>query len=92
VALSLGGCLLVSGALQSSAWQANFIGILTGILAGLFYAIYSLFGRSASQRGMNTWTTLLYTFAALLFSCWHSIYFPMERSPVPSLNRVTFSV
>lgn len=64
VALSLGGCLLVSGALQSSAWQANLIGILTGILAGLFYAIYSLFGRSASQRGLNTWTTLLYTFAA----------------------------
>lgn len=63
VALSLGGCLLVSGALQASAWQANFLGILSGILAGLFYAIYSLFGRSASQKGMNTWTTLLYTFA-----------------------------
>jgi len=63
VAFSLGGCLLVSGALQASAWQANFLGIFTGILAGLFYAIYSLFGRSASQKGMNTWTTLLYTFA-----------------------------
>lgn len=62
VALSLGGCLLVSDALQASAWQANFLGIFTGILAGLFYAIYSLFGRSASQKGMNTWTTLLYSF------------------------------
>lgn len=63
VVLSLAGCLLVSGALQSSTWQANFIGIFTGILAGLCYAIYSLFGRSASQHGLNTWTTLLYTFA-----------------------------
>lgn len=62
VALSLVGCLLVSDALQASAWQANFLGIFTGILAGLFYAIYSLFGRSASQKGMNTWTTLLYSF------------------------------
>jgi len=63
VVLSLGGCLLVSGALQTANWDANFIGILTGILAGLCYAIYSLFGRSASQRGINSWTTLFYTFA-----------------------------
>lgn len=32
------------------------------MLAGLLYAIYSLMGRSASQRGLNPWTTLLYTF------------------------------
>ena len=62
VALSLGGCLLVSGALSASSWQANLLGIFTGILAGLSYAIYSLMGRSASQRGLNPWTTLLYTF------------------------------
>ena len=63
VALSLGGCLLVSGALQQSNWDAHFMGILTGILAGLGYAVYSLLGRSASQRGLNPWTTLVYTFA-----------------------------
>ncbi|MFL7870322.1 MAG: DMT family transporter [Anaerolineales bacterium] len=62
VVLSLGGCVLVSNALDSAAWTANFIGILTGILSGLLYAIYSLMGRSASQREMNPWTTLLYTF------------------------------
>ena len=32
------------------------------------YAIYSLMGRSAAQRGLNPWTTLLYTFGfAALF-------------------------
>jgi drug/metabolite transporter (DMT)-like permease len=62
VALSLGGCVLVSDALNLAAWSANFIGILTGILSGLLYAIYSLMGRSASQRNLNPWTTLLYTF------------------------------
>lgn len=70
VALSLGGCVLVSDALNLAAWSANFIGILTGILSGLLYAIYSLMGRSASQRKLNPWTTLLYTFgfaAAFLF-------------------------
>lgn len=62
VALSLGGCVLVSGALDLAAWSANFIGIVTGTLSGLLYAIYSLMGRSASQRNLNPWTTLLYTF------------------------------
>ncbi|HNT24059.1 MAG TPA: EamA family transporter [Anaerolineales bacterium] len=62
VALSLGGCVLVAEALDPAAWRANLAGILTGILSGLAYAAYSLMGRSASQRGLNPWTTVLYTF------------------------------
>ena len=62
IALSLGGCILVANALDLAAWRANLIGILTGILSGLCYAIYSLMGRSAAQRGLNSWTTLLYIF------------------------------
>jgi drug/metabolite transporter (DMT)-like permease len=62
ITLCLGGCVLVSGALEAAAWQANLVGILTGVLAGLWYAIYSLMGRSAAQRGLNPWTTLFYTF------------------------------
>jgi drug/metabolite transporter (DMT)-like permease len=70
VIASLAGCVLVSGAYLPAAWQAHVIGIVTGIFSGLFYAIYSLMGRSASQRGINPWTTLLYTFgfaAVLMF-------------------------
>jgi drug/metabolite transporter (DMT)-like permease len=62
VVLSLGGCVLVSEALDAAAWRTNLAGILTGVLSGLAYAAYSLMGRSASQRGLNAWTTLLYTF------------------------------
>jgi drug/metabolite transporter (DMT)-like permease len=62
VALSLGGCVLVAEALDPAAWRANPLGILTGILSGLAYAVYSLMGRSAGRRGLNPWTTLLYTF------------------------------
>jgi drug/metabolite transporter (DMT)-like permease len=66
--LSLGGCVIVSNALSASAWQTNLIGIFAGIVGGLLYAIYSLMGRSASQRGLNPATTLFYTFAfAALF-------------------------
>jgi drug/metabolite transporter (DMT)-like permease len=67
VAASLGGCVLVSGAYDLSAWNANLLGILTGLLSGLWYAIYSLMGRSASQRGLNSWTTVLYTFGFAAF-------------------------
>jgi drug/metabolite transporter (DMT)-like permease len=63
VAVSLGGIVLVSGAWNRDAWGANFLGILTGVLAGLAYAVYSLMGRSTAQRGLNTWTTVLYIFA-----------------------------
>lgn len=62
VALSLAGCALVAGAFHPAAWQLNFLSFLTGILSGLAYAVYSLMGRSASQRGLNPWSTLIYTF------------------------------
>jgi drug/metabolite transporter (DMT)-like permease len=58
----LGGCVLVAEALNAAAWHANLTGILTGVLSGLLYAVYTLMGRSASQRGLNPWTTLLHTF------------------------------
>jgi drug/metabolite transporter (DMT)-like permease len=62
VALSLAGCVLVSEALDPAAWRLNLVGVVTGILSGLLYAIYSLMGRSASQRSLNPWTTLTYIF------------------------------
>jgi drug/metabolite transporter (DMT)-like permease len=66
--MCLGGCVLVAEAYDPAMWGANWAGILTGVLAGLGYAVYSLMGRSASQRGLNPWTTLLYTFGfATLF-------------------------
>ncbi len=62
VAFSLGGSVLVANALDPVAWSSNTVGIVIGILSGLCYAIYSLMGRSAAGRGMNPWTTILYTF------------------------------
>lgn len=62
ILLALAGCVLVAEALNPEAWATNWVGILTGTLAGLGYAVYSLMGRSAAQRGLNPWTTLLYVF------------------------------
>jgi drug/metabolite transporter (DMT)-like permease len=64
ILLCLLGCVLVSGALRPDRWTGNTLGILTGLFSGLGFATYTLMGRSASQRGLNTWTTLLYTFAS----------------------------
>jgi len=48
--------------LDGDVWRSNLIGIVTGTMSGFCYAIYSLLGRSAAQRGLNTWSTLLYIF------------------------------
>lgn len=71
VILCLMGCLFVSGATKSEVWQTNALGIITGLSSGLLYAIYSLVGRRATQRQLNPWTTLFFTFlfaAAILLS------------------------
>lgn len=62
IALSLGGCVLVSGILSQHSMQLSLAGVLVGTLAGLAFAGYTLMGRSASERGLNPWITLLYTF------------------------------
>lgn len=62
VVLCLGGCYLTAGAYDPSVWNSNLIGIITGVVSGLAYAVYSLMGRSAAQRGLNPWTTLLFAF------------------------------
>ena len=54
--------MLVSGAYDPAALHLNPLGLFTGVFSGLLYAIYSVMGRSASQRNLNPWTTLLYTF------------------------------
>jgi drug/metabolite transporter (DMT)-like permease len=76
VFLSMVGCVLVAGALEPTSWQTGLLNIMVGISSGLFYAIYSLMGRSASVRGINPWTTLLYTFGfAAIFLLSFNIFF-----------------
>ncbi len=68
IVLSLAGCALVSGVFAQSALRLSVSGVCAGMAAGLSYAVYSLMGRSAAQRGLNPWTTLGYTFGfATLF-------------------------
>lgn len=63
IVLSLAGTILVSGALDPSAWKINAPGILFGLLTGLFFAFYNLEGKAASDKSIDSWTALLYSFA-----------------------------
>jgi drug/metabolite transporter (DMT)-like permease len=62
VMLSLIGCVFVSGAYDVSTWTLNPLGVITGLASGVAFAAYSLFGKSASDRSINPWTTLIYAF------------------------------
>jgi drug/metabolite transporter (DMT)-like permease len=68
VILSLAGIALVSGAMEASMWKINPAGIIFGLLTGLFFAFYNLEGKAASDRSIDSWTAMLYSFgAATLF-------------------------
>jgi len=59
--LTFVGCALVTGVADSGG-MASPIGILAGLGAGLGYALYSIFGRYALERGYSSLTITFYTF------------------------------
>ena len=60
LALTFGGCVLVTGVLGGGA-QVTLQGFLLGLGSGFFYALYSIFGRYALAR-YSPYTVTLYTF------------------------------
>lgn len=67
IALSFIGTILVAGAADPAAWKLNPLGIIFGLLTGLMFAIYNLQGKAASDRHIDSWTALLYSFASATF-------------------------
>lgn len=59
--MTIAGCVLVTGVL-SDADRISGIGLLTGLGAGLGYALYSIFSRYALKRGYHSLTITFYTF------------------------------
>ena len=55
------GCVFVSGVVTGGG-DLNVRGILVGLGAGFGYALYSIFGRYALQRGYTSITITFYTF------------------------------
>lgn len=60
--MTLLGCLFVAGVFGAADTSFTPIGILTGIGAGVGYALYSIFGRFALEKGYRSVTISEYTF------------------------------
>jgi len=60
--LSFFGCFLIAGAYNPAGWRLNPLGLTTGLVSGLLFAVYNLMGKSSSRRSINPWTAMLYSF------------------------------
>lgn len=58
--MAFAGCVLVSGGFGKGS--LGFEGLLWGLGAGIGYALYSIFGRYAIERGYSSFTITTYTF------------------------------
>ena len=65
--LAFAGCVLVSGVGGDTVF--SWKGILLGLGSGFFYALYSIFGRYAINRGYGAWTMTFYTFLFCSIGC-----------------------
>lgn len=59
--LAFAGCAVVTGAVTGKLLVSSK-GILYGLGAGIGYALYSIFGKFATDKGYNSATVTLYTF------------------------------
>ena len=65
--LAFTGCVLVSGVGGDTLF--SWKGILLGLGSGFFYALYSIFGRYAINRGYGAWPMTFYTFLFCSIGC-----------------------
>ena len=79
LALTAAGCVFVTGVL-SSGKSISLRALLLGLGSGLFYALYSIFGRIA-LRALDTMTITVYTF--LFASAGAVALCLLQRNPVP---------
>lgn len=61
VILVLIGCTMVTGLLEENSVNISLLGIIAGIGAAVFWAIYSVSSRKSIDMGRHTFTILLYS-------------------------------
>ena len=86
--LAFVGCVLTSGLLNgtpSNSWTV--MGILLGLLAALFYGLYSIFSKFAGEKGYHVLTIIFYSllFIAIVllpFTDWQALASFWQAAPV----------
>ncbi len=60
--MAVAGCVMASGVIESSAGVTlSVAGILSGVAAAVFFALYGVFSRLATNRGYSTFTIIFYS-------------------------------
>jgi len=82
IILAFSGCVLVSGLLESEEANFSLSALFSGILSGIGYASYSIFGKFSLKK-YSPYTYTLYAFifagAASLFAADFSLIFSIAR-------------
>lgn len=94
--LAFAGCICVTGIFSGDA-AVSSAGILTGLGSGFGYALYSIFGRYALERGYHPFTVTLYTFfcaliAVLFLADWKPVADFAFSSPVNLLYGLAYGI
>ena len=61
MALAIFGCILMTGVLETDLSNLPVYGILAGIGAGLFWAVYIMASKKSIENGKHTFTILIYS-------------------------------
>lgn len=94
--LAIIGCILASGLLdQKTELKLSLTGILAGVAAALFYALYSIFARKATDKNYHTYTVIFYsllliTLALLPFADYGKIGCFVSKNIFPNLAFLLF--
>ena len=80
------GCVLVSN-VQKKKINLSFRGIISGLLAAFFYALYSIISKKALQKGYHSLTITLYAFIFISiiiapFTNWGLIINLVKNDPI----------
>lgn len=59
VAMTIAGCILVSGVIGSSV-SLSLAGVIAGIISGISYGLYSIFSKKGTEGGLNALTITFY--------------------------------
>lgn len=59
--LAIFGCILMTGVLETNLGNISILGILLGIGAGLFWAVYLMASKRLIEKGNHTFTILIYS-------------------------------
>ncbi|MCQ2977754.1 MAG: DMT family transporter [archaeon] len=87
--ITLIGCLFVSGLLETSNgfnWSTH--GMIFGLASALFWALYGVFSKLASNKGYSTFTIIFYTFLIIAiclapFTDWNTFGSFLVTNPGP---------